>query len=283
MWEFAPSKCCMYCLCLCTAVHNFMHPDCSRLLKVFWRSMSWGQLEAAADEPQVLQSRMCIVALDADNLRVDIINCCYGHSSSRWQWQGSCDRRTPVLRYGTHWPHQYQLSCSAVMARKATSSGECRLVPTAVQWQSVACSVATAALCHTSSWYDAYLIKLWDDYLCLSHTNRHDLHSEKRLTHAGSNESRWVSDAVNCLWTGWQADERADRPVSGCVWRGQFWQGGRSTLLWERVATVDMEQQHQMSSRTRSSLRLWRAITIDVLNAFVCLHWEISNLVLTFQ
>jgi hypothetical protein len=74
-------------------------------------------------------SPIYLIPLGANILRGEIINCCYGHSSSRWHWQGSCDGRTSVPRYRTHWPYQYGSLCSAVMARKATRNGEWRLVP----------------------------------------------------------------------------------------------------------------------------------------------------------
>ena len=49
-------------------------------------------------------------------------------SSSHWRWKGSCAVRTSVLRYRTHWSHQYVSSCSTVMGRKATRNGRWRLV-----------------------------------------------------------------------------------------------------------------------------------------------------------
>lgn len=53
-----------------------------------------------------------------------------------------------------------------------------------------------------------------------------------------------MSDVMNCLWIGWSADTRADKPVSGCIWWWAIWQGGCIKVLWEHMAGVEVEQQH---------------------------------------
>jgi hypothetical protein len=68
MWEVSPPKWCIYPLCICTAEHNFMYPDCNRLGVVYWKRFEGTCCEAKRVWCSCGWGRTCAVDM--------IVRCC---------------------------------------------------------------------------------------------------------------------------------------------------------------------------------------------------------------